>query len=156
MTYMIEGLSPVPFAPLFALSGRALAEKRARTVTADSATGYPCRVSLRDAGEGERLLLIHHVNHAVETPYRNGFAIYVREAATQPARFVDEIPPSFGHRPLGLRGYTLGGDLQAARLALPGQADETFRTMFENATIECIDAHNAAHGCFAARVLRHG
>ena len=156
MTYMIEGLSPEPFVPLFALSDMALAERRARTVIADNATGYPCRVSLRDADEGERLLLVHHMNHAVETPYRNGFAIFVREAATKPARFVDEIPPSFEHRPLGLRGYTLGGDLHAARLALPGQADETLCIMFEDPKLAYIDAHNAAHGCFAARVLRHG
>ena len=156
MTYVVEGLSPEQFAPLFAMDGAALAGCRARMITADSASGYPCRVSLRDADEGDRLLLVHHVNHAVETPYRNAYAIFVREGAGEAARFVNEVPPVFEGRPIAFRGYSVDGDLHTARLAMPGQADEILRTMLEDPTIAYIDAHNAAHGCFAARVRRDG
>ena len=156
MTYIIEGLSPVRFAPLFAMSDAELAGRRARLTTADSSLGYPCRVSLRDAGEGERLLLVHHVNHDVDTPYRNAFAIYVRENASEAARFVDEVPPVLQARPIAFRGYSHDGDLHAARLAMPGEADETMRAMLDDRIIAYLDAHNAAHGCFAARVRRHG
>ncbi|WP_340586635.1 DUF1203 domain-containing protein [Erythrobacter alti] len=155
MTYCISGLDPAQFASYFGLDDKALEDHRARRMTATSGTGFPCRVSLHDAEEGEELLLINHVNHDVETPYRNAFAIYVRANAGEAARFVDEVPPVMQGRPIALRGYTVGGMLEAAELAMPDKADETIRQMLDNPQIAYIDAHNAAYGCFAARVTRH-
>lgn len=155
MTYRIAGLDPAPFQPLFAMDEVGLAASRATLQRASASRGFPCRVSLRDADEGEELVLVHHVNHEVETPYRNAFAVFVRRAAQEPAVFVDECPPVFEGRPLAMRGYTAAGNLHAARLAMPGEADETIRDMLNDPAIGYIDAHNAAHGCFAARVHRH-
>lgn len=56
---------------------------------------------------------------------------------------------------LAMRGYDAAGSLHTARLAMPGQADETIGAMLDDSQIACIAAHNAAHGCFAARVTRH-
>lgn len=156
MTYAIRGLDPAPFAPLFAMTEDELAEHRAVRMTAEASRGFPCRVSLRDADEGDQLVLLHHVNHDVETPYRNAFAIYVSEDAGEPAVFIDECPPVFEGRPLALRGYDAAGMLASARLALPGEADTAIRALLEDPSIAYIDAHNAAHGCFAARIERHG
>lgn len=156
MTYAIQGLAPDQFAPLFAMDDAALAERRAVRVRAAASAGFPCRVSLRDADEGDELVLVHHVNHDVDTPYRNAFAIYVRKDAAEAARYVDECPPVFAGRPIALRGYDGAGMLATARIALPGEADAAIRALFEDATIAYIDAHNAAHGCFAARIERHG
>lgn len=156
MTYAIQGLAPDQFAPLFVMDDAALAERRAVRVRASASAGFPCRVSLRDADESDELILVHHVNHDVETPYRNAFAIYVRKDAGEAARYVDECPPVFAGRPIALRGYDGEGMLATARLALPGEADAAIRALFEDATIAYIDAHNAAHGCFAARIERHG
>lgn len=155
MTYVVRGLEPDQFAPLFAMSDEALAERRALRVRAAANNGFPCRVSLRDADEGEELVLVHHVNHDVETPYRNAFAIYVRKDASEAARYVDECPPVFVGRPIALRGYNADGVLAAARLTLPGETDGGIRALFDDAAIAYIDAHNAAHGCFAARIERH-
>ena len=49
-----------------------------------------------------------------------------------------------------------GGDamLKAAGLAMPGQADQTIRQLFAQEEVAYIDVHNAAHGCFVARVER--
>jgi len=41
-----------------------------------------------------------------------------------------------------------------AVLAQPGDADAQIRKLFENRVIETIHAHNAARGCFAARIER--
>ena len=155
MTYRIEGLSPAPFAALFAMSDGELAERNAKRVTATASRGFPCRVSLEDAGEGEELILVHHVSHDVATPYRSAFAIYVRERAEAPAEYVDATPPVFEGRPLGLRGFDAEGMLKAALLALPGEADAKIRELFANPEIATIHAHNAAHGCFAARIERN-
>lgn len=154
MTYAITGLDPAPFAPLFALSDAELAARRAVRVTAAASRGFPCRVSLEDAGEGEELILLHHTSHAVETPYRSAYAIYVRKGAAA-ARYVDCLPPVFEGRPLGLRGFDAAGVLRDARLALPGEAEARIGDLLANPAIAYIDAHNAAHGCFAARIERH-
>ena len=155
MTYSIKGLNPQDFTPFFALSDAALRGHRARRVTATANRGFPCRVSLRDANEGDSLLLIHHVNHDVDTPFRNAYAIYIRADAHEPGYFVDEVPPVMESRTMALRGYSSTGLLEEADIAIPGQADETIRHMLENTQIAYIDAHNAAPGCFAARVTRH-
>lgn len=153
MTYRIAGLDPAPFAHLFALSDAELAAQGALRLTAPASRGYPCRVSLADAREGDRLILLHHTSHDVATPYRSSYAIYVREHAAA-ADCIDQTPPVFAGRPLGLRGFDAEGMLQDARLALPGEADAAIRDLFANPAIAYIHAHNAAHGCFSAKVER--
>lgn len=155
MTYCISGLSPEPFAPLFALDDAGLAELGACRVTAVADRGFPCRISLEDARAGEQLILLHHTSHDVATPYRSGYAIYVREAVVPPLPFVDRTPPVFEGRPLGLRGFSAEGMLVDAKLALPGEADAAIRMLFADGRIAYIHAHNAAHGCFAARIDRY-
>ncbi|MFM5948431.1 MAG: DUF1203 domain-containing protein [Novosphingobium sp.] len=154
MTYAIHGLDPALFAPLFDMTDAELAAIRAIRTAAAASRGFPCRVSLEDARSGEELILLHHTSHTVETPYRSAYAIYVRKDAPQ-ASFVDCLPPVFEDRPLGLRGFDAEGLLRDARLALPGEAEAKIVELLANPAIAYIDAHNAAHGCFAARIERH-
>ncbi len=153
MTYIIRGLSPDRFAPLFKLDDAALVAIHARRVTATSDKGFPCRISLEDAQAGEELILLHHVSHDVATPYRSAYAIYVRPGVDA-ACYRDQLPPVFAGRPLALRAFDAAGMLQTARLAGPGEVDGAIRDLFADEGIAYIDAHNAAHGCFAARIER--
>jgi hypothetical protein len=153
MTYLIEGLNPDHFAPLFAMGDAELAAVNARRVTATADRGFPCRVSLQDAQAGEELILLHHTSHDVATPYRSAYAIYVR-TGVDAASYRDELPPVFEGRPLALRAFGVDGMLRTARLAGPGEADSAIRDLFADAAISYIDAHNAAYGCFAARIER--
>ncbi|MBK7162841.1 DUF1203 domain-containing protein [Sphingorhabdus pulchriflava] len=155
MTYKITGLSPVAYAHLFEMDDAQLAQINARRVKAAASKGFPCRVSLEDAEEGENLILFHHVSHDVATPYRSAYAVYVREKATDAAEYVDQTPPVFEGRPIGLRGFDADGNLCNAALALPGQADMRIRELFDSAEIAYIHAHNAAHGCFSAAIERN-
>ncbi len=154
MTYQITGLPAEQFAPLFALTDAELAKRGAMRVTAAANRGFPCRVSLQDAAEGDDLILLHHTRHDVPTPYRSAYAIYVRQTAQQAGPFIDAVPPVFAGRPLGLRGFGADGLLKDAKLALPDQADGSIRDLFANPEVAYIDAHNAAHGCFSARIER--
>jgi len=154
MTYRITGLSPEPFAGLIGASDALLAANGAVRVTASAKPGYPCRVTLADADPGETLLLIHHVSHDVATPYRSAYAIYVRESATEAATFEGELPPVFANRPLSFRAFDRDGMLRNAALALPGRAEETIAMLLAAPEIAYLHAHNAAHGCFAAKVER--
>jgi hypothetical protein len=154
MTYRITGLQREQFAPLFEMDDAGLAANGARRVVAGADKGWPCRISLEDAKAGESLILLNHVSHDVATPYRSAYAIYVRESADQPAEYLDETPPVFEGRPMAFRAFDAGGMLRNAALALPGQADGKIRELFAADEIAYIHAHNAAHGCFAAKVER--
>jgi hypothetical protein len=154
MAYRIEGLPQEIYAGLLGLQTEELFRRNARRVRADSKPGFPCRVTLEDAEPGESLILFNHVSHDVPTPFRSAYAIYVREKAEAPACFVDETPPVFAGRALGLRGFDSEGMLRGALLALPGEADARIRALFERPEIATIHAHNAAAGCFAAKIVR--
>ncbi|MEQ1540573.1 MAG: DUF1203 domain-containing protein [Sphingorhabdus sp.] len=155
MTYRITGLSTEPFAHLLNASDEVLAQAGAIRVTAAADKGWPCRVSLNDADAGESLILLNHVSHDVATPYRSSYAIYVRENAVESAEYVDQIPPVFEGRPIALRAFDTAGMLRDAALALPGEADVKIRALFAAEDIAYIHAHNAAHGCFSAKVERN-
>jgi hypothetical protein len=155
MTYRITGLSKEPFAHLLNASDEVLAQAGAIRVTAAADKGWPCRVSLNDAGAGESLILLNHVSHDVATPYRSSYAIYVRENAAEPAEYVDQTPPVFEGRPIALRAFDADGMLRDAALALPGEADVKIRALFATDEIAYIHAHNAAFGCFSAKVERN-
>lgn len=154
MTYQIKGLDPAPFAHFFNLDDAALSARGAVRVTATADVGFPCRVTLEDAKTGDTLILLNHVSHEVETPYRSAYAILVREGAARAAIYKDRVPPVFGGRPLGLRGFGSDAMLKCASLALAGEADAKIRALLHDPAVAYIDAHNAAHGCFAARIER--
>lgn len=153
MTYTVQGLDPEPFAPLFSLDDAGLAAARARRVRADG-PGYPCRVSLEDAREGEELILVHYVSNAVETPYRSSFAIYVRPSAEQAPPCRDSLPPMLDKRRLSLRAYDGAGMLRGASITEPGEADRGVRALLAETAVTEIHAHNASTGCFLARIER--
>lgn len=154
MAYRIHGLDPAPFTPLFGRPADVLAERQARRVIADAHPGYPCRVTLQDVPAGEPVILVHHVSHDVATPYRSAYAIYVREGADAPAEFSDAVPPVFAGRTLALRAFDDQGMLRIARLVAPGMAEEAIHELLSDADTAYLHAHNAAYGCFAARVDR--
>jgi len=151
MTYRITGLDPEAFRPLFALSDEELAERgmRRMTVTSDR---FPCRVSLVDRPVGEQVILLNHVSHEVANPYRASHAIFVADA--EQAEFVDQVPPVFMTRVLSLRGFDAEGMMADALLTQPGEADAGIRKLFANPAVVTIHVHNAARGCFAARIER--
>jgi hypothetical protein len=154
MTYRITGLDPAPYKPLFGLPDEALAERDVVRMTVTDAT-FPCRVSLTDRDIGESVLLLNHVSHDVANPYRASHAIFVSETDQEPAEYVDRVPPVFELRVLSLRGFDSEGMMADAVLAQPGEADAGIRRLFANPAIATIHAHNAARGCFSAKIERN-
>lgn len=155
MAYRIEGLAPEAFEGLFNMMDRGLEARLAMRVTADAPDSYPCRVTLEDAEPGEELVLVNHVSHDIEGPFRTAYGIYVRRNAEAAASFIDQAPAMLDKRTLGLRGFDARGMLKGALLAFPGKADAKIRELFARAEIDTIHAHNAAHGCFLACIERN-
>jgi len=154
MTYKITGLEPSQFAHLIGLGDEELAAHGAVRMIADTKPSFPCRITLDDAEVGEALLLVNHVSHDGNNPYRASHAIFVSESAGSAAVYEDEIPPALERRILSLRAFDEDGMMVDAGLAQPGEADEAVRRLLANEWVDHIDAHNATRGCFAARVDR--
>jgi hypothetical protein len=155
VTYSIQGLPVEDFQPLFGLSDDALAQRHIVRMTADAPVGFPCRILLADAKPGDMLLLLNHEYLAAKTPYQGRHAIFVNEAATASARFVDEIPPVLGIRKaISLRGFDQADMMVDADVVPGAEVEGLILRLFANPTITYIHAHNAGRGCFAARINR--
>ena len=154
MTFQIHALPVEPFVADFSLTDAALRERRIRRVVADNRPVYPCRVSLQDADEGDRLLLLPYLHHEVDTPYRASGPIYVREAALRALPAVDEVPALLRSRLLSLRAYDARGMMVWADV-LPGtELESGIAQLFALERSAYLHVHYAKPGCYACRVDR--
>lgn len=152
MNFIVRGLSPEPFAPLFGLSDGELAERRARRVVVDG-SGFPERIEMRDALPGETLLLVNFEHQSADTPYRSSHAVYVREGATE--RWSgDHLPEVMRKRLLSLRGFSADGSMIDADVVEGGDAEPVIERLFGDEGVAYIHAHYAKPGCYAARIDR--
>ena len=155
MAYVIRGLDPASFAPLFGLSDAALAERAIVRRVADARPGFPCRITLEDADPGETLLLLNYKHLPVSSPYRASHAIYVREGAREAAEYVDAVPEQLSRRLLSVRAFDGAGMMVEADVIDGGALDRLARDWLGRPDVAYLHAHNAKPGCFAARIDRH-
>ncbi len=154
MSFRITGLPAETFAPLFALSDEALAAQGAvRRIADDRALGYPCRISLTDSKAGDELLLVNYEHHAVDSPYRMRFAVYVRKGEEQ-YDAVDEVPQQLRLRTLAVRAFDHDGMMVGWLLSEGSVLEAAIEKLFANADAAYLHVHFAAPGCYAARVER--
>lgn len=154
MTYKITGLEPSQFAHLFGLSDEQLALHGAVRMIANGQPSFPCRIQLDDAKAGETLLLVNHVSHEGNNPYRASHAVFVSESAPKAAVFEGEIPPALNRRIVSLRAFDGEGMMVDAALAQPGEAEPVVRRMLEDGKVDHVDVHTAIRGCFLGRAER--
>ena len=154
MSFIVTGLAADQFAPLFALDDAALAERHIVRRVAEPGSRNPCRVTLEDAAPGDSLLLLNYEHQDAATPYQSKHAIFVNENAARAAVFVDQIPPVFRGRTLALRAYDADGMMLWAEIVPGEDAPAAIARGFAEAGAAYIHAHNAARGCYAARIDR--
>ena len=154
MSFRITGLPAQNFAHLFALSDAELAVQGAVRRTADARTpGYPCRVSLTDSQPGDELLLVNYEHHAVDSPYRMRFAIFVRKGE-QTYDQVDAVPEQLRLRTLAVRAFDAAAMMVAFELVDGRDLEQTIERMLAMPHAAYLHIHFAAPGCYAARVER--
>ena len=151
MNFRIRGLAAEHFAPLFALSDAELAAQGA--VRQRVNYGAPCRVSLTDATPGDELILTNFEHHAVASPYRMRFAIFVR-AGEETFDAVDTVPAQLRRRTLAVRGFDAGGMMTGSELIEGIWLEEAIERQFADASAAYLHVHFAAPGCYAAKVER--
>jgi hypothetical protein len=150
--FRIKGLPAEPFASLFAMPDWALEKHGAVRRIADKA-GYPCRVSLTDAKAGDELILVNYEHHAVASPYRMRFAIYVRKGE-QTFDAVDTVPEQLRSRTLAVRGFDAGGMMTGWELVEGARLEGAIERQFADPRVVYLHVHFAAPGCYAARIER--
>ena len=154
MTFRIEGLSPAPFIDLYGLDDDELARRGALRYLVDKQPGFPDRIELRDAAPGETVLLVNHVSQPAATPYRASHAIFVREGATKAFDEVGVVPEVFRPRLLSLRAFDAAGMMVDADVVEGAKVEGLILRLLEDARVDCVHAHYAKRGCFAARISR--
>ena len=153
MSFHIVGLSPEPFAALFELDDAALGACGTMRVIAEG-SGFPCRVSLRDAAPGAELLLVNYQHQAALSPYRASHAIYVSRGASVAELSIDEVAPILATRLLSVRAFDADGLMVDAEVCDGQRCAELFNSMLENPAASYLHAHTAHRGCYLARIDR--
>jgi Protein of unknown function (DUF1203) len=152
-SFRIRGLPAHEFEEFFTLNDADLERRCARRLIANG-SGYPCRISLTDAMEGDEVILVNYEHHRVASPFRSSFAIYVRQGE-HTFDAVDQVPEQLRTRMLALRGYAADGMLVTAELVAGSKLEAGIDTVFAAPEVAYIHAHFAKPGCYAALIERH-
>jgi hypothetical protein len=151
MSFRITGLPAENFDHLFAMSDAELAAHGAVRRKAPGAV--PCRVSLTDATPGEDVILTNYEHHAVDSPYRMRFAIYVRKGETT-YDALNEIPEQLRKRTLAVRAFDKDGLMVERELVEGNELEGVIERLLALPSAAYLHVHFAAPGCYAARIDR--
>ncbi|HTS79757.1 MAG TPA: DUF1203 domain-containing protein [Myxococcaceae bacterium] len=154
MAFRVVGLPSSLFRPLYGLSEQELAGQGVEVMIADEVPGFPCRVSLREAPVGARVLLLNFEHQPAETPYRSRHAIFVEDGAEDWQPAVDEVPDVLARRTLSVRAFDERGQMVDGVVVAGREAGPVFERLLSNPKAAYLHVHNAGRGCYAARVDR--
>lgn len=153
MNYVIEGLEPANFMPLFAHSDAELARHHILPVTA-SDDDYPCRITLCGAAKGDRLLLLNYQHQPAASPYRSSHAIYVAQGSVERGVYCNMIPPVMLTRILSIRAFDAMDLIIDAEIVDGVAADSAIQRLLALPETTYLHVHFAKRGCFAATVRK--
>lgn len=152
MSFRVTPLAASEFESLYGKSEKELAALGARAYFADSKPGYPCRVALRDAEPGERLILVNFEHQPADTPYRSAHAVFVLDGAEAASPKAGTVPEFLSHRQLSVRAYDLEDMMIDAKVIEGNEAAACFEAMLSVPASHYLHVHNAGRGCYLARV----
>ena len=102
---------------------------------------------------GDELILVNHEHHAVDSPYRMRFAIYVR-AGDKTFDAVDTVPDQLRARMLAVRAFDAGAMMIGHALVDGKELESAIAQLFADTRAAYLHIHFASPGCYAARVDR--
>ncbi|KFF02012.1 DUF1203 domain-containing protein [Chryseobacterium luteum] len=152
--FKLEALNHLDFEYLNDLSETELAENHIKKMKVDKFPGFPCRITLEDAGIGEMVFLLNYDFHNVNSPYRASGPVFLRANQLTKTYAQNEIPVMFNHRLLSIRGYSKDAMMVVADVSEGKFLKDKLLQILENPNIEYIHLHNAKPGCFNCTVKR--
>jgi hypothetical protein len=154
MNFQISGLDEGHFQYLFGQDAEELAKYGVERMTVVSQPGYPCRVSLKDVEIGETVLLMNYEHLPVASPYRSSHAIFVHEGSTRTIVDKNQIPEMLRSRLLSVRAFDQDGMMVDADIVDGHELEPVIERMLSMRSVSFLHLHNAARGCFLARLDR--
>ena len=152
--FQISALPSKRFQHLYGRSDAELATAGVLVRLADAKPGYPCRVTLRDAAPGTRMLLLNYEHQSAASPFRPSHAIFVSDGADDVRIAPGDIPEQMRVRLLAVRAFSEAGMLLDADVTEGSIAGDVFTRLFANPEAAYLHVHFAKYGCYAARVDR--
>jgi hypothetical protein len=153
-SFRIVGLPLGSFQPLFSLVDSELSQRGAQRMIVDAKPGFPCRVSLKDAEIGERVILLPFAHHEVESPYRASGPIFVREIAKEADLCPGEIPEVVRRRLMSVRAYEASGMMLDGSVIPGTELESRLERVLADSRVSYLHLHNAGAGCYSCRVDR--
>ena len=154
MPFQVKALPAASFERFYGKSDAELAAQGVQVQIADEQPSFPCRVTLRDAPVGTRMLLLNFEHQPAPTPYRSAHAVYVEDGAREHRPAVGEVPDSLRIRFLSVRAFDKEGMMVDADVTPGTEAAAVFDRMLAAPEVAYLQVHNAKRGCYAARVER--
>lgn len=139
---------------LFSLDDEELSRIGALRRVADRPTGYPCRITLEDAPQGEEVILFTYEHHNVASAYRASGPVYVRKSLETARPGTNEIPAMLQHRFLSLRAYDTHAMMLRSGTVKGDVLQQELKNILRDPSVEYIHIHNAGPGCYVCQANR--
>lgn len=154
MGFIFKALNDEEFSQYYGLTDEALKQQGIISYKVESQPGYPCRVSLKEAEVGKRILLLNYQHLNVDSPYRSSHAIFVEDGAVSRDADKNTIPQSISLRQVSIRAFNELGMMIDADCVEGKQIKPCIENMLNNSTTDYLHIHTAKRGCYLARVER--
>ena len=124
-------------------------------VTADG--GEPLRCCLRDARDGERLILFGYAPDIPSSPYREVGPVFAHAEACEPTVASNAYPTGWLGRPQVLRAYDSRGWIHPSTQVHDGSDPlRLISEMLADPDVAQIHSRNVAYGCYMFAITRAG
>lgn len=152
--FQISALPSQNFRHLYGRSADELDAAGIVVRVADATPGYPCRVTLRDAEPGERVLLMNYEHQSAASPFQSRHAIFVIDGAEDVRVAPGDVPGQLRGRLLSVRAFSASGMIVDGDVTPGAEAEALFERLLANPEAAYLHVHFAKYGCYAARVDR--
>lgn len=146
----------VPLATEVAATARRAAASGApdhATVVADSPGGFPCRLCLRYAQPGERMILFPYEAIPAGHPYSESGPIFVHAESCERYRATDEFPADFREGRV-MRAYNSNYDVIDAEIVNGCEPEAVIEKFLQKPETAFADARSVTCGCYTFRIQR--
>ncbi|ALS98253.1 DUF1203 domain-containing protein [Lacimicrobium alkaliphilum] len=156
MSYQIQPLEPQQFEHLFSLTQAELQQQGIVQVTVNKASGFPCRLSLKDAEEGDIVLLLNYNHLPGPGPYQSSHAIFISKNGLTASQLPGPgtVPPMIARKILSLRAFDGDQMMLDGRVCQGTEADVIIRELLALPGCAYVHIHSATRGCYLAAAHR--
>ncbi len=153
--FQVSSLRASEFSDLFIMTAEQLQSHGISVKNVEKKPGYPCRISLKDAEIGEKVLLLSYAHHQVNGGYRASGPIFIRMGAVDRQYEKNSLPLMLKQRQLSVRAYDQQGFMIATRVVQGSVLAKTITDLFSDTLVAYLQVHNAGPGCFNCQINRY-